>query len=293
MTRPWASGSGSARALRTAATRELVVPRSIPTARRRWCGWGSVPVRQSAVGPWSSRYRALPRRQAGAARVNRRGALPVRAPRGPACRGTAWRRISRSACSRSAGIVPAGGEPLSSSAGPASERRFKAATPSRSALSLLAALSSSSRSCIWCSRNAGSCTVASSGRFARAGRAGNGRGRLGLSSVWVGVVELRGSAPGAWRCSGGRRCGRSGPDGFRGASWRVAPRAGRGRWRSPAAGRTGRSGRCSRRASDVEAFAAAALAAHVGVVELEAFVQPLAGEVQFGAVQVARGSSGR
>lgn len=31
---------GSLRPLRTAATRELVVPRSMPTARRRWCGWG-------------------------------------------------------------------------------------------------------------------------------------------------------------------------------------------------------------------------------------------------------------
>src|SRR3990167_1698954 len=43
MTCPAASASGSERPLRTAATSELVVPRSIPTARRRWCGWGLCP----------------------------------------------------------------------------------------------------------------------------------------------------------------------------------------------------------------------------------------------------------
>ena len=32
------SSPGMDRPLRKAATRELVVPRSIPTARRRWCG---------------------------------------------------------------------------------------------------------------------------------------------------------------------------------------------------------------------------------------------------------------
>src|SRR3989338_8041844 len=43
MTCPAASASGSERPLRTAATSALVVPRSIPTARRRWCGWGLCP----------------------------------------------------------------------------------------------------------------------------------------------------------------------------------------------------------------------------------------------------------
>src|SRR5690606_4450077 len=38
--------------------------------------------------------------------------------------------------------------------------------------------------------------------------------------------------------------------------------------------------------SDAEAFAAAALAAHVGVVELEALVEAFLGEVQLGAVQI-------
>src|SRR5690606_11440798 len=38
--------------------------------------------------------------------------------------------------------------------------------------------------------------------------------------------------------------------------------------------------------SDTEAFAAAALAAHVGVVEPEPLVEPFLGEVQLGAVEV-------
>src|SRR5688572_31569806 len=43
MTRPSASGRHSATPLRTAATSECVVPRSMPTAMRRWCGSGEAP----------------------------------------------------------------------------------------------------------------------------------------------------------------------------------------------------------------------------------------------------------
>src|SRR6185436_3562737 len=43
MTWPSASGRHSATPLRTAATSEWVVPRSMPTAMRRWCGSGAWP----------------------------------------------------------------------------------------------------------------------------------------------------------------------------------------------------------------------------------------------------------
>src|SRR5438067_1351737 len=43
MTRPASSGRHSATPCRTAATRECVVPRSMPTAMRRWCGSGAPP----------------------------------------------------------------------------------------------------------------------------------------------------------------------------------------------------------------------------------------------------------
>src|SRR3954471_22231140 len=42
-TRPCSSGRHSATPLRTAATSECVVPRSMPTAIRRWCGSGDCP----------------------------------------------------------------------------------------------------------------------------------------------------------------------------------------------------------------------------------------------------------
>src|SRR5512140_1677944 len=41
--RPFASVITSATPLRTVATSEWVVPRSMPTARRRWCGSGEAP----------------------------------------------------------------------------------------------------------------------------------------------------------------------------------------------------------------------------------------------------------
>src|SRR5690606_29384530 len=54
-----------------------------------------------------------------------------------------------------------------------------------------------------------------------------------------------------------------------------------------AAGRTGRSDRAwPRTTSDIEALAAATFAAHVGVVELEAFVEPFPSEIQLGAIKV-------
>src|SRR5437868_1030697 len=43
MTRPASSGRHSATPLRIAATSEWVVPRSMPTATRRWCGSGAPP----------------------------------------------------------------------------------------------------------------------------------------------------------------------------------------------------------------------------------------------------------
>ena len=43
ITRPWSSGKHSATPLRTEATSECVVPRSMPTAMRRWCGSGDWP----------------------------------------------------------------------------------------------------------------------------------------------------------------------------------------------------------------------------------------------------------
>src|SRR3954447_24444082 len=43
MTRPWSSGRHSGTPWRTAATSECVVPRSMPTAMRRWCGSGAWP----------------------------------------------------------------------------------------------------------------------------------------------------------------------------------------------------------------------------------------------------------
>src|SRR6478736_9855759 len=61
MTRPSESGRHSATPFRTEATSEWVVPRSMPTAMRRWCGSGDAPgseiCRRDMVSPLLSQLR--------------------------------------------------------------------------------------------------------------------------------------------------------------------------------------------------------------------------------------------
>ncbi len=93
MTSPSRSGRHSATPLRTAATSECVVPRSMPTACRRACGSGEVPG--SEICRSATRF-SLPARR-GAARRRSRSArrTSARAPRAPPAPGRGGRRARR------------------------------------------------------------------------------------------------------------------------------------------------------------------------------------------------------
>ena len=304
--------------LRTVATSELVVPRSMPTASRRSCGqrrrigFGDLQQRHRFrfPGPGRTRpgapFQGISRRGPPPSRRCRHRAWPGTAARAPACgprskspspsrssceprldrRGLAARTVAASASS-------AGPSPAPTAWSAASRRSsWRSRNSNGSAVSVPAIASTPCN----CSRYSARPTRSFSVRYASFTRADDWSESRRCWSSAAGVAIGMHVATAARGTRGRARrhrsdsaravrtarsdCGRS-----RSSGRRVAPSAHAG-----GASSGGRDGPRARPdgGSDVEALAAAAGVLDVRVVEAEAFVQPLAREVELGAVEVGQ-----